>query len=468
MLILRDYGGSSNNNDTNNDRSSSDDGNRDFNKYLGHGPDDFGSLLERQHLVSPNCRRWGLLDNVQWIGRVSRRVDRHGGLTVVTDHRSGSHRHRHSKCNYGDSLGFRDYVQRQFFVGDIICICLPLFKHQRCDQVQLTLQRWSHRWRFAVALLAIIGFLVYRFRRSPFMQRALAPFRKGSRDSSSHIGPYYHMEKDDGTAPNMTGETLIGTSNMRAMGPVGAATTSANPNNLTVDTNHLQGRSVWPVSPISPQSRSAASDVSPVSPDPTMFPLQQPSPISNPEPGTAISVAGSEARIVSIPARQSRVLGDGGSGVGGDAVPAAEWRPPPMRGPPSTRAAVVPSSTRGPSRRNPARRPSRSSAGGRGGGSYRHPAQWTDGSEDLRPPPLSINKYPTMMASHAPVAELNGGYKAYRPMLGSGNAAAARSLTQNRVSHASTGASSIASSDAFSPEAWPMPPGTPRTSPGRH
>ncbi|PSR75275.1 hypothetical protein BD289DRAFT_447885 [Coniella lustricola] len=101
---------------------------------------------------------------------------------------------------------------------------------------------------------------------------------------------------------------------------------------------------------------------------------------------------------------------------------------------------------------------------------------------DPRPPPLSIKKYDGMIgqvdtgadgyqphkaAATTAVAELSGGYKAYRPPVMDNNKDNHLSA-QHRTSYTSLGASSIASSDALVPEAWPVPPTTPRTTPEQY
>lgn len=273
------------------------------------------------------------------------------------------------------------------------------------------------------------------------MQRALAPFKKNRTSRDSHIGPYYSVEKGESATRNMTGETLVTTKNAMVPKPL-PAVPEKHPTNLTVDTNYQGPRSV---SPVSPDSREPAPDVSPVSPEPSYaFPPRQPPLIANPARATAISVAGSEARIVSIPARSS----------GGSAGPG--WRPPV-----NNNNAPRKAGDRGP-------------GGGRHRPPPRAPPRDLHGPTELRPPPLSMNRtnHAPPVASHAPVAELNGGYKAYNPAVRSAPPpATVVDSAENRASRGSLGALSTASSGVLCPEAWPMPPSTssvpstPRTSP---
>lgn len=232
----------------------------------------------------------------------------------------------------------------------------------------------------------------------------------------------------------MTGETLVAVATMRAKGPNSPARSStprdnlherrAKPNNLSVQTDMLAPLA-GPVSPVSQTSHDPAPDVSPISSSSSQFhsmPVQQPSPISGPPgPGTAISIAGSEARIVRIPPRPSKLSASSGGGP---------WRPD---------------------------------------------SQQTFASADL-PPPLAINRNRpvparllTPVAAPVSTARDDGGYVAYHPSIAivNSNKALAHS---SRISHGSLGGLSTASSDVVSPDtmSWPMPPSTPTTSPDRH
>lgn len=328
-----------------------------------------------------------------------------------------------------------------------------------------------------VALVAL-GFLIYRFRRRAFVQRALAPFR---RDKGPVPGPYYDMEKPGAMASrSMTGETLVGVSAMRAQGPSSPAYSWAPPpphdndndngndndndnENTNTNTNtrttrgmsggnhrlltvQTSGLSPIPgsISPVSQISQDLGSDVSPLSPlsNPTYsLPVQQPSPISSSSaPGTAVSVRGSDARIVRIPPRSSRIPPptDGQGGVGEGSVASA-------------RASARDST-----------------------------------SAELRPPPLAIHRgkqQPPVSMRRVPLPgpnnTTNGGFTAYHPSMGSRAQGRAQGYTPRRTSHGSRASrgslsgASIASSDVlFTPETmqWPMPPGTPplSSSDGRH
>lgn len=263
------------------------------------------------------------------------------------------------------------------------------------------------------------------------MQRALAPFHKRKTEGD---GPFYHLEKPEATR-NMTGDTLVGVSTMRARGPdLERWPTPAAPdnstyrgvetdhgNNLTVKTNSLGPRHPrYQVSPVSQASQALISDISPISPSspsddssrelaattaPTSGPPMSGPPVSGPPAGggTAMSIAGSEVRVVRIPPRISRTPATGSN-------PGA-WRPDSSR---------------------------------------------TASSVDLRPPSMSsVGEISIRQASMLSVN--NGGYKAYHPSLGM------------RASHVSVGGDSIASSGVLMPESmsWPMPPSH-TGSPDRH
>lgn len=313
------------------------------------------------------------------------------------------------------------------------------------------------------------------------MRRALAPFSRRDRDAAhqqqqqAHPGPYYHIEKPFAVSRNMTDETLVGVSavrtngngwnwkapdledNTRYLGPKPNPAAA-----LTINTKNLAplARAGGAVSPVSQVSRDIdlGSDVSPVSPSfnhAGTLPIQEPSPSPSPTPpssrppapgrGTAISIAGSEARIVRIPPRSSRL-------------------PPQMLAPTSTGGEGAPPS--GAHWR--AARP----------GSQRT----SSGSTELSPRPLAIKRSrpgpPVSMravpapaaAAWAPGSGSNGGYQAYHPSLGSLHQGGGPSRVSYE-SRASLSGVSVASSDVFSPDSitWPMPPGTPTmtASPGR-
>lgn len=291
------------------------------------------------------------------------------------------------------------------------------------------------------------------------MQRALAPFRRrrGEGEEPPYPGPYYNIEKPGGAAArNMTGETLVGVSVMRAHGPDKRADSWTNrqeddtrylgPNPaLAVQTKNLTqlassgagagtGAGARSISPVSQVSQDLGSDVSPISPSfnhAGTLPIQEPSPSPVPMPmqsrpgrGTAISIAGSEARIVRIPPRSSRL-------------------------------------------------PPTASGEGTGAGAWRSGSQrMSSGSTELSPPPLAINRNRTrppvsMRAVPTPAATLapnsNGGYQAYHPSLGNLHQGGPSRVSYE--SRASLSGVSVASSDVFSPDSitWPMPPGTPTT-----
>lgn len=345
------------------------------------------------------------------------------------------------------------------------------------------------------------------------MQRALAPFRRG--DDEPVPGPYYNMEK---SGPAMTGETLVGISAMRAQGPDSPAAgwmppSRINNNNsatnvhddntrylgpnpahgLTVQTSNLApAAGAGAVSPVSQVSQDPpASEVSPISPSfnhSGTLPIQDPSPpslVTVPGPlgagsrpgatagtataahgGTAISIAGSEARIVRIPPRSSRQASSSASGANEGWLPSTQQQ--------------------------------------------QHQQRFSSGSTELRPPPLAVNranrKPPVSMrrvpvpapapvsASRTPAWDIsyagnngnNGGYQAYHPSVGSnpqqgviggggggvgdGGGPSRLSLGSSRISQRSVSGASVASSDVFSPGSitWPMPPRTPTTSPDPH
>lgn len=275
------------------------------------------------------------------------------------------------------------------------------------------------------------------------MQRILRPLHK---DRDMQIRPYQKMEKTDvGMAPNMTGETLVGVNTMRDTGPssrlpkdsIGAVGQNAR-TRLALDTEYLGPAAARSVSPVSTNSELApeVSPISPASTRPNMLPVQKPVIIST-APGThrAVSMAGSEARIVSIPPRSSRALTAG--------------FPPGSFG---------------------QRRPgfSRNLTGDAGsGGAWRPARQETPGSAEFRPPPLSINRsQQTPLWAPKPLDPAedveHAGYIPYRP---------STARQAQRVSQASVSDASIASSDVFSLTdaiSWPKPPRTPTASPDRH
>lgn len=348
------------------------------------------------------------------------------------------------------------------------------------------------------------------------MQRALAPFRRGGDEPAP--GPYYNMEK---SGPAMTGETLVGISAMRAQGPNSPApgwvppsrinnntsTTNGHDDDtrylgpspahrLTVQTSNL-APAAGAVSPVSQVSLDPpTSEVSPISPSfnhSGTLPIQDPSPpsvVTVPGPlgagarsgatagtataargGTAISIAGSEARIVRIPPRSSRLASSSASGANEGSLPPAP--PPPQQQ------------------------------------HHQQQQRFSSGSTELRPPPLAVNranrKPPVSMrrvpvpapapamASGTPAWDIsyagnNGGYQAYHPSLGrnpqqgvaggggggdgdgGGGGPSRLSLGSSRISQRGVSGASVASSDVFSPGSitWPMPPRSPTTSPDPH
>lgn len=297
---------------------------------------------------------------------------------------------------------------------------------------------------------------MYRFRRTTPMQRILAPFHN-RRDMQ--IRPYQNMEKSHvGMAPDMTGETLVGVNTMREAGTSGSLPNNSTravgtgvKSHLTLDAGYLGPATSEPVSPVSTVS-GLAPEVSPISP---AFPWSNDPPLQHPlrsstvqAPHMAVSMAGSEARIVRIPPRSSRTLtGEFPPGSSGDRRPR------------------IPSSV------SMSGRPSgqiRNYTGGAGNGGVAMPAQQrSSASAEFRPPPLSINrsKQTPLWSKNVsrPAGDLvNAGYKPYRPLM---------DRKSQRVSQASVSDVSIASSDVFSLTdaiSWPKPPRTPTASPDRH
>lgn len=284
----------------------------------------------------------------------------------------------------------------------------------------------------------------------------MAPFKK-STDMQNR--PYQDMEKSRaGMAPNMTGETLVNVNTMRKKAPssslptgtVRAGGISAG-SHLIVDTEYLGPAAANSVSPVSSVS-DLGPEVSPVSSASTRsntFPTQQPLTMSQ-TLGThrAVSMAGSEARIVSIPPRSSRALKGGVQ-------------------PGSSRQARPRDPSRGPLSENPptTARFFKSETGS--GRNWQSPSQATWGPAELRPPPLSINRSkqtpPWSQSAPRQAGNVeNAGYRPYRPSM---------SRQPHRVSQGSTSGASIASSDVFSLTdaiSWPKPPRTPTASPDRH
>lgn len=270
--------------------------------------------------------------------------------------------------------------------------------------------------------------------------------------------PYQDIEKSHaGMAPNMTSETLLDVTTIRdtppsSSQPIGstrAGGCSAG-SHLIVDTEYLGPAAASSVSPVSPVS-DLGPEVSPVSSASTRshtFPTQQPFTMSKTLGShRAVSMAGSEARIVSIPPRPSRAL-KGGIQPG----PSRQARP---RDPSRSLVSGGPTTTA---------RAFKSEAVGRG--NWQSPSQATWGPAELRPPPLSIKRSkPTPLWSQGaskPAGTMeNAGYRPYRP---------STSRQPQRVSQGSTSGASIASSDVFSLTdaiSWPKPPRTPTASPDR-
>ncbi|ROV88455.1 hypothetical protein VMCG_10460 [Cytospora schulzeri] len=267
-----------------------------------------------------------------------------------------------------------------------------------------------------VALLAIIAIL-FNFRKAPLMQRALAPLHKSREEN----GSYYHLEKPEATH-SMTGDTLVGVSTMDAGGPNGRLPSPAAPehtyrgietrnvNNLTVNTTNLGPQhSRYPVSPVSQVSQALVSDISPITPSSqsnhsTGEPFTVPKPVSVPsERGMAMSIAGSEVRVVRIPPRNSRAAPTGSN--------SGAWRP----GSSQTVSFIEP-----------------------------------------RPPsPSSMERRSIRQASMLDVNSRD--YKAYHPSLGT-------SVREVCVGRDSIASSEVLSPDSIS---WPMPPSTHGGSPNR-
>lgn len=346
--------------------------------------------------------------------------------------------------------------------------------------------------QYLVVLVALfaIGFLMYRFRRKPFMARILAPFRHETDEEPDPTGPYQNIEKSAApgmTHPNMTGETLVGVSTMRAKGPnswgPGSAAAAVAPaaanyhhqnlaqarnrdekyenpraSPLTVNTRNLTpATDDSAISPMSTPSHhrhpaaatAATADISPMTASPVYRPSSRTSPFhtlspppiaSPPEPGTAIKVAGSEARIVRIPPRSSRAtVSSIGSSSG------ASRRPGSSRDPVSTHEVGDPSST----------------------------PSWAENSSYKYTQQQAIVL--PLYARPGPTADPNSGlgYRPYHPSLGE-IAGSRRSRGHYRMSSQNRGSvasgASIASSDVILPDAitWPMPPGTPTTTPDRY
>lgn len=271
--------------------------------------------------------------------------------------------------------------------------------------------------------------------------------------------PYQDMQKPRaGIAPNMTGETLVDFNTMRKTAPSSSLPTGSiraggisAGSHLIIDTEYLGPAAANSVSPVSSVS-DLGLEVSPVSSASTSFntfPTQQPFTMSQ-TLGThrAVSMAGSEARIVSIPPRSSRAL--------------KGWLQPG-----SSRQASSRDPSRGPLYGNlpTTARAFKSEAGS--GGKWQSPSQATWGPAELRPPPLSINRSKqnppwSQSASRQPGTKENAVYRPYRPSM---------SRQPQRVSQGSTSGVSIASSDVFSLTdaiSWPKPPRTPTASPDRH
>lgn len=271
--------------------------------------------------------------------------------------------------------------------------------------------------------------------------------------------PYQDMEKSRaGMASNMTGETLVDVNTMRKTAPSSSLPTGSiraggisAGGHLIVDTEYIGPAAANSVSPVSSVS-DLGPEVSPVSSASTRsnaFPTQQTSTMSQTLGNhRAVSMAGSEARIVSIPPRSSRALKGGTQpGSSRQARPRDLSRVPLSGNPPTTSRAF------------------RSEAGS--GGKWRSPSQAARGPAELRPPPLSINRSKqtspwSQSASRQAGTMGNAGYRPYRPSM---------SRQPQRVSQGSTSGASIASSNVFSLTdaiSWPKPPRTPTASPDRH
>lgn len=274
---------------------------------------------------------------------------------------------------------------------------------------------------------------------------------------------------------NMTGETLISMNmtTMRAQGPsswgppskASAAghehenqhehSNSVQPNTTSIVTPIARKPLPHPVSPlsssVSQRELEAASQVSPISaassgPSATLFGAPKPSSISAPpERGTAISVAGSEAKIVSIPARGSRPLTGSNGAAGGRAARATPVQSQYQQGPHkriSSDSATL----------RPAPLSVRRSRG---------------------PPPVSLRAQ-QQLSVNTNVSSVysnysNGGFQAYHPSMGNMAAGLSPASAARRGSVGSLSGVSIASSDVMSPVSmnWPMPPRTP-TGPNQH
>lgn len=285
----------------------------------------------------------------------------------------------------------------------------------------------------------------------------MAPFQ---RNSDTQNRPYQDMEKSRvGMPPDLTSETLVGISNTREMAPNSSMTKVSTRDggiraegHLIVDTEYLGPAATSSVSPVSSVS-DLGPEVSPVSSISTasnILHTQQPLVMSNTlGRHRAVSMAGSEARIVIIPARSTRTSAGG--------VPPGQSRQTrprdPSRGPSSGRPLVT-------------SRASKSEAGN--GGDWKAPSQGAWGPAELRPPPLAINRskqsalWSQNVSRPAGSTMTNAGYRPYHPSM---------SRQPQRVSQGSVSGASLASSDVFSLTdeiSWPKPPRTPTASPDRH
>lgn len=318
---------------------------------------------------------------------------------------------------------------------------------------------------------------MYKFRKTPFMKRILTPFRHAETDEEPQqpTGPYQNIEKSVPTGgattqPNMTGETLVAISAMRDQGPnswdPGAAINNSNqaqnredeatprPNHqhLTVNTRDLTPATNPAISPVSPTSHHyhhavpAAADISPITTSPASkrssraspFQSLSPPPIAAPpEPGTAIKIAGSEARIVRIPPRSSRAtVSSSISSSSGGALRqprSSAARAPPVNEFGKQLSSLTPTAENNYNRYN----------------------------KYIQQSTIPLPLYATPGASTTDVHGTDMGYRPYHPSLG--EIAESRNRTdypssQDRVSVGS--GASIASSDVILPDvtAWPMPP----------
>lgn len=226
----------------------------------------------------------------------------------------------------------------------------------------------------------------------------------------------------------MTANTLVGVSamgaevpNSRWPSPAAPENTyrdieSWNTDNLAVNTTNLgPTRPRYPVSPVSQVSQALISDISPITPSsPSSYSTRDPFTVSKPVPapttissppewGTALSIAGSEIRVVRIPPRTSRASATGSS--------SGAWRP----------------------------------------GSSR-----TMSSLELRPPSPSSLGGSSLRQTSALDAD-SGGYTAYHPSLG-------KRGSNVSVGGNSVASNETLSPDSIS---WPMPPSRQGESPDR-